>query len=292
MVGDCVERKMALPGGGALHLLASRDGLSAIEQRLDDGQIFRWLCSIDSSGKLLAETVIRCSAERTRSSRTRFDRELLMPRYHVAMVAGLGLHRGDLRHLLLIGVGGGALAMFLRHTYGSELNLTCVESSPAAIELGRDYFGLREDERLRLVVSDRFEQQTARTELFDAILVDTSESETGCRKGGLSAPHHALCRRRAIWSLLGQLAEGGVLVMNVLGDEPSVARLQQVVASAGDWEALSPLNTDEGNVVFAARFDGNSPPKMACQATDSVWRDSCESIGLDVRMVQQARTLP
>ena len=120
-----------------------------------------------------------------------------MPKYHVAMVAALGLHGGRLRKLLLLGVGGGALAMFLQNTYGPDVALTCVEPSYTAIELGRKYFGL-ESRCLRLIVgsAESFLKATAATETFDAILVDTTEPTPG--RHGLVAPHGALCRRRAL----------------------------------------------------------------------------------------------
>ena len=278
-----------LPGGGVLRTLGSRDGLSALEQRLDDGQTFRWLCSLDHTGRLLAETVVRCSCT-TRSGGARFDRELLMPRYHAAMVAGLGLHRNRLRRVLLIGVGGGALAMFLRHAYGAELTLTCVDSSRAAIELGRKHFGLLADRRLLLVecAAECFLQQIAPTERFDAILVDTTEVAAGGHEGGLSAPHRGLRRRRAIRSLFGRLAEGGVLVVNVLGDDPSVARLQHVVAGACNRHtALYRLSTDEGNVVLAARIDDGAMdlPNVHWHVADAAWWDGCAALGLDVQSV-------
>jgi hypothetical protein len=90
-----------LPGGGVLRTLDHLDGLWAIEQRTADGSTFRWLCSLRENGTLLAETVVRCTPQeqqrRTRSTNgVSFDRDLLMPQYHTAMVAALGLRRGAL----------------------------------------------------------------------------------------------------------------------------------------------------------------------------------------------------
>lgn len=279
-----------LPGGGTFRTLDERHGLWVIEQRRNDGTIYRWMCSIQREvGGLLAETVVRCSTGRniTRSGGvTRFDRDLLMPQYHAAMVAGLELHLGSLRRILLLGVGGGALAMFLQHTYGPGLSLTCVESNRAAIDLGRAYFGLASSRSLRLVVGSAESFLQSCTDVFDAILVDTTEQERNLRCS-LSAPHHAICQRRAMRKLFGRLAARGVLVINALGDDRSLRRLQQtLVSSCNKRSGVHRIFTDEGNVVFAASVGVGR--HTHAHSLPAGWQDACARIGLNARHASEA----
>ncbi|KAL3913765.1 MAG: hypothetical protein SGPRY_007865 [Prymnesium sp.] len=238
---------LSLPPAGRCRTLEQRRGLLVVEQT-SGGVRLRWLCSLRktcagaampsassrSSSQLLAQSVVVCSPHprRTRvGGAVVFDRSILMPQYHSAMVAGLALHPGVLRRALLLGVGGGALAMFLRQTY-PHLILTCVDSSRAAVELGKRYFGLLPSKRLKVLVesAETYVNQAPPDELYDAILVDTCDSVADDEPhGGMVAPHRALRRRRSVLAFLEHLAPCGVLVINVLGDDSSVNKLEQML---------------------------------------------------------------
>ena len=87
---------LSLPGGGTVRLMASSRAedereLLILAQTLDDERKFRWMCSrATPDAPLLVETVVellpRLSVG-TRAGTVRFGRELLLPAYHVAMVA-------------------------------------------------------------------------------------------------------------------------------------------------------------------------------------------------------------
>lgn len=191
--------------------------------------------------------------------------------------------------------------MFLQHTYGPALSLTCVEPSIAAITLGRKHFGLVcGPQHLMECSSESFLQTVPETDAFDAILVDTTEPSTEPstvprrkrRRGVLAAPHRAVCSGSAIRRLIDRLSPGGVLVFNVLGDEASVRRLQHTV-SACFRGASYRLTMEEGNVVLASYTSVDGDGTQSDGATEvsppDGWMGLCESIGLEVQRLRVGR---
>ena len=325
---------MELPGGGAVRALAEVEGgdrdLLVLEQTLVDGRRFRWLCSRASaspSQPLLAETVVPLlpppSAPCTRSGATvaRFERVLLLPEYHRAMVAALGLATASPLHsLLFLGFGGGALPMFLAQHHPRCL-LTGVESDRRVLDLAREHFGCKPGPRLRLHASSAEEylrrlpsSRDARHRrhgggLHDAILVDAS-SHGGAADMHCSPPP-GLSTRRALRGLRARLRLGGALIVNVLGSAEHVRNVQaRLVGASGSHDTLRRIATAEGNVVLVAvrgrrgvarRAAG--PPSVAdsqdSQATadateetdsgdDSTWRAACAAVGLRVRAISRS----
>jgi len=287
----CLTEVPVLPGGGTVHTLDAQGDLRVYEQ-CTEGGTFRWLCSYSRFSRpscgMLAESILPCLPPRycTRSGgKVLFDRSSLLPQYHGAMVAGLGLHQGSMQRALLIGVGGGCLAMFLRRNH-PEIALTCVDPNGTAIRLGQLYFGLEPSNRLRIIelTAERYLRQTSPSELFDAILVDTTEAmENRNGESGIVAPHYTFRQRRAILQLFGRLSARGVLLINVLGDDSSLHHLQGILTSVSSNHGVYRLHTDEGNVVLAAhapqRTDGNN---SAQHFPPLIWWEACTSIGLSV----------
>ena len=330
---------MELPGGGAICALAEVEGgdrdLLVLEQTLVDGRRFRWLCSRTSaspSGPLLAETVVPLlpptSERSTRSGVTaaRFGRVLLLPEYHRAMVAALGLATATPLHsLLFLGVGGGALPMFLAQHH-PRCVLTGVECDRRVLRLAREHFGCKPGPRLRLHASSAEDflrrlpssrdprrdprHRRPRGGLHDAILVDASSHggapDTHC------SPPPGLSTRRALRGLRARLRLGGALIVNVLGSAEHVGHVQQrLVGASGSHDTLRRIATAEGNVVLVAvrgrrvvaRRAGRSPTSVVAdshlQATadgteetasgdDSTWRAACAAVGLRVRAISRS----
>lgn len=261
-------------------MLEEQDGLCVVEQLTGNGT-FRWLLSQCSGDRILAETIVQClPGKRTRSGTQVIDRTVLIPRYHAAMVAGLALRFGPLKRLLLLGIGGGALAMFIRRTYPQVL-LTCVDSSRSAIDLGQRHFGLQPGKHLKIVVcsAETFLRTLEPSVLFDAILVDTSFSGP---HDGMCAPHPSLCRRRAIRELAGRLTPFGVLIVNALGEDTSMHHFEHVFMNSCAGCAMYRFDTAEGNVVIAACTTHLNSRSTREASMFDVWQAHCESLGLDV----------
>ncbi|MGX2038842.1 spermine/spermidine synthase domain-containing protein [Methylocaldum sp. MU1018] len=99
--------------------------------------------------------------------------------YARAMLAGL-LFKSEPRKILLLGLGGGSLAKFLFDHF-PECRIEAVEYRPAVVEVAYEYFGLPEDSRLTVHVSESNEFVCAEAERreaeYDHIFVDVFDHQ-------------------------------------------------------------------------------------------------------------------
>ncbi|MCP3140282.1 spermidine synthase [Pyxidicoccus xibeiensis] len=109
------------------------------------------------------------------------------------------------RRILVIGLGGGAMPMFLRATVpGAHIDV--VDIDPDVVKVAKDFFGFREDERLRAHVADGRGFVEAAGAPYDLIFLDAY--------GPDSIPEH-LATLEFLASVRKRLAEQGAVVGNV-----------------------------------------------------------------------------
>ena len=263
--------------------------LLVIDQRCGDGAAYRWLfrrppgASEICLDDLLAETLLRvhpaqCATMATRhgGAQPSFDRSQLLPQYHVAMVAALGLCSSQLSRMLFLGVGGGALCMHLRERHPA-CTLDCIEPDRLVLGLAKRYFGLRPGPRLRLHTSGAEEylrRRGSRAHRFEAIFLDAS---VPAPDDGMCAPPPSLRCAAALRLLRDTLGEGGVLAVNALGAEKGVAALRAALGAV--FEAVHTIGCDEGNQVLVCCASGvdRLPPGRR-----RVWLEACAALDLSV----------
>ena len=147
------------------------------------------------------------------------------------------------RSSLQIGLGAGSLTKFL-HRHRPDARLKVVEISPDVVTAAWQYFKLPDASAwLDVEVADGNEFMARTTKRYDLILVDGFDAKA--RAGMLdSVPFYVNCRAR--------LAEGGVLVINLLtrrGDASAgIARL----GAAFDQRVLALPPCEGGNTVTLA----------------------------------------
>ena len=75
------------------------------------------------------------------------------------------------KRMMIVGVGGGTMPMFLRHYYPKAV-IDSVDIDPDVVHVAKTYFGLREDERLKTHVGDgrAFVENTR--EPYDIVFLD------------------------------------------------------------------------------------------------------------------------
>ena len=117
-------------------------------------------------------------------------------------------------NVLLIGLGGGTLAKFLLRHY-PQCQVDAVERRAGVVEIARTYFGLPEDGRLRIHVSDanawvetQAQQQAG---LYDLILIDAYDHL------GMDTSINGM---EFLSACVGLLHPQGVLNMNLWGSHP------------------------------------------------------------------------
>jgi spermidine synthase len=127
--------------------------------------------------------------------------------YYRLMFAAFA-HRPDPQRILFLGLGGGTLSMAMRHYY-PQATIDNIELDPDVVAAARKYFGLVEDERMKIYVRDgrvqvrRLLRDKAR---YDIIFADAF-------RGGY-IPYH-LTTKEFMENLKGLLTPDGVVVSNL-----------------------------------------------------------------------------
>jgi len=130
---------------------------------------------------------------------------LELPYTRVAL-AGLALC-AEPRRVLIVGLGGGTLAMFLHRHYPQAV-IDVVDIDADVVQAARRFFGFREDERLRAHVADgrEFIEKTALP--YDAVFLDAF--------GANSVPPH-LTTIEFLRAVRRAVTPGGIVIGNVWG---------------------------------------------------------------------------
>jgi spermidine synthase len=90
--------------------------------------------------------------------------------YTKVAFVGLALTREPSR-ILVVGLGGGTMPMFLRKYYPNA-HIDAVDIDPEVVHVAREYFGFKEDERLRAHVGDGRQFVERAREPYDVIFLD------------------------------------------------------------------------------------------------------------------------
>ncbi|KAE9028619.1 Methyltransferase-like protein 13 [Phytophthora rubi] len=192
--------------------------------------------------------------------------------YHKGMVAAL--HAASLSYrtapdalhrTLVLGLGGGCLAQYL-HDNVPGMDVTACELDPTIVTVAEQYFGFRQDERMRVVVADALkyvaEQSTAsETPSFDSIIVDVDAKQ---RDVGMSCPPVSFVEGAFLAHVHSLLAPRGVLLINVSCRDSGlykdiITRLQRVFSGSRAVLALKPSEQDVNSVVFIRKADAKEP---------------------------------
>src|SRR5262245_1856059 len=124
--------------------------------------------------------------------------------YARTALAGLALC-GEPRRILVLGLGGATLPMFLRRHYPDAV-IDVAEIDPEVVDVAKKFFGFREDERMRARVGDGRSFVEATREPYDAIFLDAY--------GARNVPAH-LATLEFLQAARNAVAASGVVIGNV-----------------------------------------------------------------------------
>src|SRR2546427_5564385 len=125
--------------------------------------------------------------------------------YARTALAGLALCE-EPRRMLVVGLGGGSLPMFLRAHYPAA-TIGVAEIDPDVVDGAKRFFGFREDERMRAHVGDgRAFIESVRQPHYDIIFLDAY--------GAHNVPEH-LTTREFLQAVRRAVVPSGVVVGNI-----------------------------------------------------------------------------
>ncbi len=185
---------------------------------------------------------------------------------------GFLLLRPNPQRIAMIGLGGGSLAKYCLRKL-PDADFTAVEISPEVIAL-RDEFGIPPDgPRFRILCDDGANHVRDETVVADVLLVDGFDGE-GQPAQLCSAAFYDACYAR--------LRSGGILAVNLCGDDP--AHDSYVSRIAGSFSGKIVLvGADEGDnkIVFAGKGEERFPPPFSVLAERLRVLEPGHPVGLD-----------
>ena len=164
-----------------------------------------------------------------------------LPYTRVALV-GLALCE-EPRRILVIGLGGGTLPMFL-HKHYPGATIDAVDIDPDVVDVAKKFFGFREDDRMRAHVADGRQFIEQARQPYDAIFLDAFGSD--------SLPAH-LTTQEFLRAVRRALNPDGVVVGNIWGRHSNPLYDSMVRTYQEVFDELFILDVREaGNMILLA----------------------------------------
>lgn len=172
------------------------------------------------------------------------DHGYLASSYHSGIISGFMLISSYLERVassgrtvraVVIGLGAGLLPMFL-HECIPFLYVEAAELDPVVVELARDYFGFREDEHLKVHVTDgiKFVGDVATTTVagavpdangidkLDILIVDVDSPDSS---SGMTCPAADFVEESFLSTVKNSLSKEGLFVINLVSRSPAIKEM-------------------------------------------------------------------
>uniref|UniRef100_UPI0037E8E8F7 eEF1A lysine and N-terminal methyltransferase n=1 Tax=Semicossyphus pulcher TaxID=241346 RepID=UPI0037E8E8F7 len=208
--------------------------------RGEDGELYRRLVFLSNAALVQSES--RLVPTNTASSHKKKNRKKVKPAaapscsaslsvdsgflccaHHEVMVAGLAMlgvgtpqNQDGPLSVLLVGLGGGGLPQFLRD-FVPRVSVEVVELDPVVLEVAKEWFGFKPDDRLMVTLGDGLERITALQEeggrLFDVIMFDVDNKDSSV---GMSCPPAAFVETSILQKVRSLLTPRGMFALNLV----------------------------------------------------------------------------
>ncbi|XP_031724163.1 eEF1A lysine and N-terminal methyltransferase [Anarrhichthys ocellatus] len=207
----------------------------------EDGELYRRLVFLSNAALVQSESRLVSSnttsshkkknkkkikptaAPTTSSTSLSVDSGFLCCAHHEVMVAGLtvlGVGTPENKDVpvsvLLVGLGGGGLPQFLRD-FVPDVTVEVVELDPVVMQVAKEWFGFRPDERLTVTLGDGLERICALEKeggrLFDVIMFDVDNKDSTV---GMSCPPVSFVEPLILQKVCRLLTPRGVFILNLV----------------------------------------------------------------------------
>jgi spermidine synthase len=205
-------------------------------------------------------------------SRMRMSRPWDLELAYTRAMMGFLLFKPAPQDVLMIGLGGGSLAKFIRR-HRPQTRITAVELDPRVIAAARSHFELPPDDaKLAVVEADGALYVRQHPDSADVVLLDGFDA--GNQVEALATQSfYAACRR--------VLRPGGVLVVNLWGRDRAFAEYFARLTRAFDGEAGWLSVQNKTNVIVFGFTEPGAPQRLA--AAQPQLADRSTRWGLDLR---------
>nr|XP_043614959.1 eEF1A lysine and N-terminal methyltransferase [Erigeron canadensis] len=214
------------------------------------------------------------------------DHGYLASSYHSGIISGFMLISSHLDRMassrrpvraVVIGLGAGLLPMFL-HGCIPFLQIEAAELDPVVVELARDYFGFREDERLKVHVTDGIKfvgdvtgkaanENNDKLDItgkaadkgndkLDILIIDVDSPDSS---SGMTCPAADFVEESFLKTVKSSLSEEGLFVINLVSRSQAIKEMviSRMKAVFGKLFSLQ-LEEDVNEVIFALNSEVNT----------------------------------
>ncbi|XP_015114910.1 eEF1A lysine and N-terminal methyltransferase homolog [Diachasma alloeum] len=194
-------------------------GKFVIEDVLDDDEKTRSrrLVFLDNQFVVQSEAKIRSIKTRRGKVKNVVDPGALACEHHAFMSVGVNeiLRNKTDAEILVVGLGGGGLCLFLRHCF-PMLRVTAVDIDEMMLKIATEWFDFVIDDKMKVVIRDgvKFLEETANGgKKFDAILFDVDSKDSSV---GMSCPPQQFLGNCVLNNVSKCLNEDGLFVLNLV----------------------------------------------------------------------------
>ena len=195
--------------------------------QIDRDEMFRHLVFLSNKNVVQSEARLQQVSKQvsTKSSKKKKNPKKTLPlkvdlsylacQHHQAIVASFGLLEKVYTHdvqLLLIGLGGGSLPMFI-YTHFPRIYTTVVELDPDIVDVAKNWFGFHESERMNLIVRDGVEILKEKSKNYDIIVFDIDSKDTS---KPLSCPPSVFIKEETLRNVKAMTIPGGLFILNLV----------------------------------------------------------------------------
>ncbi|KAL8042298.1 hypothetical protein ABFX02_09G042000 [Erythranthe guttata] len=218
------------------------------------------------------------------SNERKVDHNVLARMNNNALITGLMLISTHLKgfsctrpmvETVVIGLGAGMLAMFMKN-WIPNLNIEVIEIDQVVVDVAKEHFGFKEDERLRVRIADgiEFVREKADCEAarkLDILIVD---ADSPYKSSPLSCPSEDFVEESFLQNSKNSLSEEGLFVINVVSrsSPTKVAVRSSLKKVFGKGVLYLQLDDDDDEVMFALKNDSPITEDDLSKACDKLER--------------------
>ena len=173
-------------------------------------------------------TFVRDTGQEAFQSQVNLDRPYELHFAYLHDMFASYLFRPQQEKVLIVGLGGGSMIHFLRH-YEPLLQIDAVEIDPAVVNIAKNYFGVRPDDKVKILTTDGIKYLETTDAQYDVIYMDAFlKPSAGTDSTG------APLRLRTLnfyGEVQKRLTPGGVVVIN-LNPHPRIEEDLQLIRKA------------------------------------------------------------
>ncbi|XP_037960566.1 eEF1A lysine and N-terminal methyltransferase homolog [Teleopsis dalmanni] len=185
----------------------------------ENGQVMRRLIFLSNEMLVQSEALVKIIKPKGKKERKKIDIGYLACQHHVYMSTGIQMatntcNNKNKGNVLVIGLGGGSLCTFL-HEALPYVRVTAVEIDPIMLEIAEQFFELKQDDRLHVVIDDGLDFISKCKEEginFDVVLFDVDSKDSSI---GMSCPPKSFVNPAVLKNIKYIIGPKGIFLLNL-----------------------------------------------------------------------------